>query len=50
MQIEVGSFVVYNGEEYQVVWIYGNGNVEIVKDGQHRKIELVQKRDLTHIR
>jgi hypothetical protein len=50
MQIEVGSCVVYNGEEYLVVWVYGNGNVEIVKDGQHRKIELVQKRDITTIR
>ncbi|MBN3554248.1 hypothetical protein ABID52_000648 [Fictibacillus halophilus] len=50
MQIEVGSFVMYNGKEYQVVWIYDNGNVEIVTDGQHRKIELVQEGDLTHIR
>ncbi|MED1862388.1 hypothetical protein P4V41_02780 [Fictibacillus nanhaiensis] len=50
MHIEVGSFVIYNGQEYQVVWIYDNGNVEIVTDGQHRKIELVQERDLTHIR
>ncbi|MBY6037025.1 hypothetical protein KUV80_10180 [Fictibacillus nanhaiensis] len=49
MDIEVGSRVVYKGEEYEVLWIYENGNVEISKKGHHRKIELVQKSDLTKL-
>jgi hypothetical protein len=49
MDIEVGSRVVYKGVEYQVVWIYENGNVEIAKKEQQRKIELVPKNHLTKI-
>jgi hypothetical protein len=49
MNIELGSRVVYKGEEYQVLWIYENGNVEIAKKGQQRKIELVPKKELTKI-
>ncbi|RZT21606.1 hypothetical protein [Fictibacillus sp. BK138] len=49
MDIEVGSRVVYKGVEYQVVWIYENGNVEIAKKGYSSKIDLVPKNDLTII-
>lgn len=49
MEIVVGSRVVYKGVEYHVVWIYGNGNVEIAKKGQQSKIELVPKSNLTII-
>ncbi|MCM3720064.1 hypothetical protein [Fictibacillus phosphorivorans] len=41
MEIVVGSRVVYKGEEYHVVWVYENGNVEIAKKGQRTKIDLV---------
>jgi hypothetical protein len=49
MDIEVGSRVVYKGVEYQVVWIYENGNVEIAKKEPQRKIELVPRSHLTKI-
>lgn len=49
MDIEVGNRVVYKGVEYQVVWIYENGNVEIAKKGHQSKIDLVPKKDLTKI-
>lgn len=49
MDIEVGSRVVYKGVEYQVVWIYENGNVEIAKKGQQSKIDLVPKNALKKI-
>lgn len=44
--IDVNSKVVYKGEEYKVVWIYDNGNCEILN---FSKSQIVSISDLKEV-
>jgi hypothetical protein len=49
--VQIGDAVMFNEEEYNVIWIYNNGNCEIRKKGPNRKVELValSKLDVVNI-
>ncbi len=49
--VQIGDTVMFNEEEYSVIWIYNNGNCEIRKKGPNRKVELValSKLDVVNI-
>ncbi|WP_456363760.1 hypothetical protein [Priestia aryabhattai] len=41
MKIQKGDWVIYNTKKYIVLWVYGNGYVEIREELNERNVEVV---------
>ena len=39
--MEIGTNVIFNGEDYTIRWIYDNGKCEIKKQDGLKEVELV---------
>ena len=39
--LEIGTNVIFNGEDYTIRWLYDNGKCEIKKQDGLRQVELV---------
>ena len=44
--MKIGTYVVFNGENYTIRWLYDNGKCEIKKQDGSRQVELVSLSEL----